>query len=502
MLRSTSSVFLSHAGGKDDRWTRWIHHELVELGFDVTVDYGIWATGQAAERIDEALSQCFLFVPVLSPRYFEAGRWTQDEIAGAWSQQKRDALRIVAFCVEKVEQPGLYESLLSRHLYELTEVAARRALKDYIARAVTLPTPKQRDPTEKRPAYPGPHAKSPMLAHNLSPEVELLIAKADALAEDVIASRDVSELDMVHLMANTQTLAQLYNHEAPGRILELASPKYERTKIALDSTRDPRQLAEIYYILGRLHAILSYATLDLGRDDTAKNHSLAVIRCGRHAAHSELEAWGWGTLSMILRFQGKNEQSVAKALSGLELTVSGSSAARLHAQAALSYVELHNVDSSTEQLKACDEIVDLPPASPEMRDGIFFFSRAKHHYYAGSAYADFGPAFAPRAVEESRSAIEWFRAGDADTRSYSDELLANVHLARGLFMSEKFDEIPDALAALFQSDPDYRTSWHVQWLDRLIVALKSGKARGSRTLGEIEESVEEFIDETTSGSGR
>jgi hypothetical protein len=494
---SIRTVFLSHAGGEDDSWTRWIDRELRDLGLDVIVDYEQWASGQVAGRIHEALSTADAVVCLFSPTYFEPGRWTLDELNAAWGLYKKGAIYLIAFEVGAVEYEGLYDSLLTKKLFQLTEIAARRAIKDHLRRVASTPNEPTGDATSNRPPpYPGPHARPGGGAvQHISPEVEDLINAAEDLARDVIETRDISEFDMARLMSNTQTLARSYNYEPPAVILKSAFPRYESTRLALESTRDPNHIAEINYVMGRLHAILSYATLDLGRDDAATTHALAVIRCAQLAGHTELEAWGWGTSSMILRFQGRNEQSVTHALRGMATKVKGASMARLHAQAALSYVELQNVSGSTEQLKQCDDIVDVPPSSPEMHDGIFLFSRAKHHYYAGSAYADFGPAFSDRAVEESTAAIETFRSGDLDTRSYSDELLAHVHLARGLFMSDRFDEIPLALDALFTSDPNYRTSWHLQWLDRLVVALKQGKSRGSTIEAEIEASVTDFKDQ-------
>jgi TIR domain-containing protein len=499
------SVFLSHAGGHDDEWTRWVEVVLQELGFVVEVDYSSFGLGeQLAQRISQALDRCQACVCLFSESYFEKGRWTGTELAGAWSAKLTGKVEILPFEIEHVQIPGLYESMITRKLYELTESAARKAITDEFNKLGAGAGRWETQPgsVDGRPHYPGPKQGS-LRTHLFggTAQVENLIAESEQLAHDVALITDLAEMHMAELMTATQSLARSYNHWSPAEILRTALPGYQNTTAALEGSHSPKQLAELQYVRGRLHAILAYATLDLGRDSVAGNHARAVIRCADYAGHGELKAWGIGTLAMILRFQGRNEQSVAEALNGLGLRVSGASAARLHAQAALSYVELGDVSSSTEHLKASDDKVDSPPESPEMRDGIFLFSRAKHHYYAGSAYADFGNAFAGQAVTESEQAIDGLSTGDLDVKSYSDELLAYVHLARGLYMAGRLEEIPQALRVIFSTDPDYRTSWHIQWLDRLVVSLNRGRSRGSAIAGEIERSVSIFKEELVDSSG-
>lgn len=499
------SVFLSHAGGSDDKWTRWVEAVLCEMGFAVDVDYASFALGeQLAQRISEALDRSQAFVCLFSERYFEKGRWTQSELAGAWSAKVEEKIEILPFEIEKARKPSLYGSMISRPLYELTENAASRAIADEFdklgAGAGSWETWSSN--TGKRPPYPGP-TRGSLDTHLFAgtAQVENLIAESEQLAHDVALITDLTEMHMAELMASTQSLARAYNQWSPAEILRTALPGYQATTNALNASRSPTQLAELQYVRGRLHAILAYATLDLGKDSVAAGHARAVIRSAEYAGHGELKAWGFGTLAMILRFQDRNEQSVVEALNGLNLQVSGASSARLHAQAALSYVELGDIPNSIDHLNASGDDVDSPPESPEMRDGIFLFSRAKHHYYAGSAYADFGGEFAAQAVSESEQAIEGLSTGDLDVKSYSDELLAYVHLARGLYTAGRLEEIPQALRAIFATDPDYRTSWHVQWLDRLVVGLNRGRSRGSAVAGEIEEAVSKFKEELVDPSG-
>ena len=497
-MKAPATVFVSHTSGPDDRWTRWVVAILREFGLNVIVYYGSSSGGgQVAQRVDDALRRSDVCLCLFSPRYFDSDRWTLLELNAAIALSKENATALLLAAVERVQPAGLYGSLVATELFDYTEAAAIRVIARElrnIGLSITLAPSSGLSAT--RPEYPG-LARSPfgIVAVPGAAAVENLIAESERLAHDVTTADELSSTHMEELLAATRALARSYNYESPAEILRQTMPHYMFTRVASEGSHSGEQVAELQYVLGRLHAILSYATLDLGSDNVAATHARAVIRCAQNAAHGELAAWGHGTLSMILRFQGHNDTSVDEALRGLKTKVKGSLSARLHAQAALSYVELRNADQAEEHLKRSDDVVDVAPKSPEMKDGIFLFSRAKHHYYAGSAYADFGPAYGNQAVAESEQAVEGFRTGDVDEKSYSDELLAYVHQARGLYAANRLEEIPVALRPLFRADPKYRTSWHIQWLNRFVAALQSGRSRGSNVAVEVAESTTQFKEE-------
>ncbi len=503
-MPKVDTIFISHAGGVDDQWTRWVEAVLEEFGFDTVVFYGVSPSGgQAAKRIHDSLDRCHICLCLFSPRYFEPGRWTGDELAAADKLHKDRVVVLLPLAIGRTQTSGLYASIEATPIYDLTERAAIRLIATELKKhgaAVSARSLLVRP--HNRPYYPGVRSGHlPMRTLVAGAGVENLIAESEQLAHDITSATDVSDTHLEELMAASRALARTYNYLPPGEILRQALPPYRWALEASNSSHVGEQVSELQYVLGRLHAIMSYATLDLGNDVAASRHALAVIRCARNAVNSELEAWGRGTHSMILRFQGRNDDSVREALRGLERKAEDSLTARLHAQAALSYVELGDVSRSREHLRRSEDVVDVPPTGPEMTDGIFLFSRAKHHYYAGSAYADFGEAYAPQAVIESQDAIAAFQAGNEDEKSYSDELLAFVHLARGLYSANRLEEIPEALRDLFASDPKYRTSWHLQWLTRFVTALQSGRSRGSAVALEVAEATAQFEDELPGADG-
>lgn len=73
--------------------------------------------------------------------------------------------------------------------------------------------------------------------------------------------------------------------------------------------------------------------------------------------------------------------------------------------------------------------------------------------------------------------------------------MAHVHLATERFRARKIDEIPQALEPILKASPEFRTSWHRWWLDRLVTALNHGEYQGSDETTQITEVVEKFKNE-------
>ena len=240
---------------------------------------------------------------------------------------------------------------------------------------------------------------------------------------------------------------------------------------------------------------MAYATLDLGDVVSSLDHVNATIFCGRTARHDDLQAWGLGTKAMILRFQARLNRSLEAVNAGLELKVRGSARARLLAQAVLGWSELKDPAQMIEALREADDLIDLPSGSAsDMSDGIFLFPRAKYHYYAGAGYLGLDATYANRAANESSQAIQRFRGGTPDEQSYSDELLACIHLATANLKAEELDAVPVNLAPLLNAEPQYRTAWHVQFFDRLVAALtQDPRYRSSTLTAEMSVAAQDFV---------
>ena len=330
--------------------------------------------------------------------------------------------------------------------------------------------------------------------------VDELLSTALSDSERFIALSDasVNSESLEVLLSMSKFLGRSYNHQAPDAVLNEALALRHKATLLIDRTRDPNLLRDLFFIHGRILGIIAYATLDLGRPDAAYVHALAAVKSSKLASHNDLQAWALGTQSLILRFRDEVAKSMQVVENGLSLSVRRSTIARLHAQSALGNSELGRQNETLDSLRACEATVDADDVPMDMTDGIYLFPRAKYHYYAGNGLLRLGDEHASRAAAESREAISRFRYGTKDEQSYSDELLARVFVAGAEFKCENLDAVPDVLTPLFEASPEFRTSWHVQWLKRLVRNIEQNARYNRSTVAiELRRDVEKFVSDIT-----
>ena len=162
-MKPPASIFVSHTGGPDDGWTRWVVAILQEFGLNVIVYYGSFSGGgQVAQRVNDALKQSEVCICLFSPRYFEPDRWTLLELNAAIALSKESAITLLPFAIEAVNPAGLYGSLVATELFDYTEAAAIRVISrelHNVGLRVSL-VPSAEIPSV-RPQYPG-LARSPL----------------------------------------------------------------------------------------------------------------------------------------------------------------------------------------------------------------------------------------------------------------------------------------------------------------------------------------------------
>lgn len=91
MSDSSEPIFISYAG-PDKEWAEWVAWHLQENGYRVELDRWHWRTGDDfVTKMSRALDQASAVVAVFSPRYFEAGRYTEEEWTSAIARRGRQS---------------------------------------------------------------------------------------------------------------------------------------------------------------------------------------------------------------------------------------------------------------------------------------------------------------------------------------------------------------------------------------------------------------------------
>lgn len=326
-----------------------------------------------------------------------------------------------------------------------------------------------------------------------------LLAMWEAEAEARRRSEKVGRLitasvkDSVRLIASIEERMSLEEIESGTRHLAVAYLGTPAEPILMDAVdlrsqllsrlRDhnyrPHELADLYIILGRLQGILAYTALDLGDADGAMTHATGAWKCAEHASDNELRAWVRGTQSLIARFQGNYGRALGYVEDGLRYPSGGTGGIRLLCGVAQCHANLG--DS-----RGANQALDLARADREKyitRDaigGLFEFSHAKQHYYAGSSLIWLpNKANATRATQETIEAIDLWQCESSERRALDDEALAHIYLATAQLQLGNLDTAAAAVRPILRLPAEQHISWIKKRLARLTRMLQSERYAAS-----------------------
>ena len=181
-----------------------------------------------------------------------------------------------------------------------------------------------------------------------------------------------------------------------------------------------------------MQGVLTYAALDLGSPDGAAAHAALGWRLAERDDDNELRLWVRGTQSLIARFETDYERAQWFVEDGLRYAAPGTGRLRLLAGFAQCRANLGDspgandafdlAEREGEQLRSHDSV-----------GGLFEFSRAKQHYYAGSSLMWLPDRVdAERAAREAALAVAIWEQEPPESRSLDDSIYAQSHAAREL----------------------------------------------------------------------
>jgi len=251
----------------------------------------------------------------------------------------------------------------------------------------------------------------------------------------------------------------------------------------------PHELADIYVILGRIQGVLAYAALDLGDADGAMVHAAVAWTCAERASDNELRAWVRGTQSLIARFSADYNTALSYVLDGLSRPAPGTGRLRLLcglAQCRANLGDSKGANAALDQAQREREELD----SADSVQGLFTFSEAKQHYYAGSSLIWLpGAADAERAVREAKRAIEMWENETPEARSLDDEALAHVYQATAHLQLGELDATYTALRPVLELPKERQISWIKKRMTRIASMLNAERYRGSSLAKELREEI-------------
>lgn len=234
----------------------------------------------------------------------------------------------------------------------------------------------------------------------------------------------------------------------------------------------PNELADLYLSLGRLQGVLAYAALDLGDPEAAETHARAAMTCAEQINDNELRAWVRGTESLIARFSGDYTRAQQFIEDGLRYPAAGTGRLRLLSGLAQCRANLGDSESANTALNRAQRERDALTTA-DSAGGLFEFSEAKQHYYAGSSLIWLaGGKDADRAAVEANEAIAMWENEAPERRSLDDEALAHVYEATAHLQRGDLDQAEAAIRPILDLPANRQISWIRKRMNRFSNMLR------------------------------
>ena len=231
-----------------------------------------------------------------------------------------------------------------------------------------------------------------------------------------VEQRGIGEATLEQFRADVMSLSVQYmTGETFGLFVEMRRVR-DRILEALDRRQWPRDAAELYLLAGCLSALMAAAATNLGYPQAAEELTRAGWAYAAIIDHRPLMARLRLCAAYAAFWNGRPEQSVNLAASGLEYLADGQNAAQLHLFGGLASARLGDAGSAHASIAAARDARDRDHRDELLEiGGEFGFSRATQSYYAGFILSETagGQAGSDEAVTELEGAIGLYAAGRA-----------------------------------------------------------------------------------------
>jgi len=274
----------------------------------------------------------------------------------------------------------------------------------------------------------------------------LMVAHESSDHAERAERRDIGEATLEQLRADVVRLSIDLMTAEPFPLLREMRRVRGRIYFALDRQLWPRDQTELYFLLAALNCLMAVAASDLGYPQAGEE----LVRAGwayasaiDHRplmAHLRLELAG-------IAYWPRPRQSRDLAESGLRYLPDGPNAAQLHLQYARAAARLGDAPAARRAIASAAEARERDHHDDLMEiGGEFGFSRATHHYMAGSAVIEI-PQAEMTAIEELQRAAELYAAGPGrgEHHGYGCAALAHVDLAAAQLRAGQLDAAAAAL---------------------------------------------------------
>ena len=333
-------------------------------------------------------------------------------------------------------------------------------------------------------------------SNSVSPSIisKVLMDAADESAQFAhrVGQTNVGPTDLAQLDADMFRIARRYlTQPLPTVVVEILRLRDSVARL-LEGRQYPMQARHLYALACRAYGLLAAGCTDLGQHHDAETHARTAELCATLAERSELRAWVLSLRSGIALWDGRGDDAVMHALTGLTLVGDGIEKVRLHSLHARAEARLGNIQGTTDAISAAHEARENV-SDDAVHVGMFAFPRANEVRCAGTAFLWVGkPKEAARSFSE---ALDLY-AHDTVNDSYAHIAVTRADLALARLADGDIEAAHDALAPVFALSSRHRFDGIVRRVRILRQALAEPVLANQDGVGALIEALSTFTDHT------
>lgn len=351
-----------------------------------------------------------------------------------------------------------------------------------------------------RTSHPTVHGTSDVGTGAAQPLSERALIMAAAHESSDHAGRaeatNVGSATLEQLDADVVRIAADYVHVPPLPIIADMLRVRRRVYRILDGHQKPADTAHLYLLSGTLCGLLANASTDLGYHHAAAEQARAAWAYAEIIGHNGLRAWTRG-MQALIEYWSERPRHAAHLAHGAQRYADSTTAKirLLHIEARM-WSRLGDLAETDRCIREATDAQDTDRRDllHDEMGGVFGFTPAKAHYYAGATYIHLGQA--QPALDAAHKAIALYSTGPAAQRSYGAESLARVDAAAAHLLGGHLDGAIDALAPVLALPVNRRIAQldeRLTDLRRRIAQPAFGSAGQAR---QLDERIEDFCAST------
>jgi transcriptional regulator with XRE-family HTH domain/tetratricopeptide (TPR) repeat protein len=348
-------------------------------------------------------------------------------------------------------------------------------------------------------AYGGSEAPEMGTTH-VRREVLMAAHESSDHAEN-IGQPGIGETTFEQLRADLIRLAGEYDTGEPFPVFLEMRRVRDRIHRLLELRLWPREQTDLYFMIACLDGLMGSQAFRLGYLDAAEEFVRAGFAYAAAIGHGPLQGDLRRRQARFAYERGRIKDTIALCANGLGYVSTGPGAAfELHQQQARAAAQMGDdgqarqaVDAARDAFNAghTDDLVDI--------GGAFVCSTATHHYCVGAALARVAEA-SREAEAEFTQAVDLYSSGSGTgpTHAFTSKANTRIELALIRLRSGALDAATDTLTAVLDLPPAQRATEIMTRLARVQSELRKPIFRSSPQARALDESIDEFGQETIS----